>query len=801
MKFKDLESLCEGKIIQVVQNAEVSELITDTRNLSVRVGSVFFAIAGKNHDGHKYVGDAYKSGVRSFVVERSVKLPDDAAIIQVSNCIDALQAIARNHRSSFNYPVIGVTGSNGKTIIKEWLTQMLDYKYSVVKSPKSFNSQLGVPLSVWQMSDHHNVGIFEAGISRMQEMEKLEPIIRPSVGIFTNIGEAHNAGFSSKQQKADEKALLFKDSKKIVFCGAHLEVVKALEKNVKNKEAFYAWNIIKQEDRKIDIEVKEEVISLRVKFNDSASIENAIHCAVTLHILGFGTDTIQSRIDTLTSVKMRLEMKQAINRSYVIDDTYNNDLYGLEIALSFLNSHKQKSKKTIILSDLYQTGLESKDLYARVSEMVKTNKINRLIGIGNEIASSKEIFQMESEFFLNTKDFLASEFKIQDEIVLVKGSRNFAFEQIVSRLEYKAHGTILEINLENVIHNLNHFRSLIKPETKMMVMVKAFAYGGGNYEIANLLQYHKVDYLGVAYTDEAVDLRKNGIHLPIMIMNPSPDSFRLLKEFNLEPEIYSLDQFYDFIEYFEGQDSFPSIHIKLETGMNRLGFKKNEIQRLIELLKIHKGISVKSIFSHLAGSDDPRHKDFTLSQAKTFEELSEQIMNGLWYKPMRHLINTGGIVSYPEMQFDMVRLGIGLYGFDPAASESKVQVVGNLKSTISQVKTIKSGESIGYGRAGFAPKDMKIAVVPIGYADGYLRAFSNGIGKMLVKDKLVPTIGNVCMDMTMLDITGLNVHSGDEVVIFGENPGIQELANWINTIPYEILTNVSQRVKRTYVSG
>ncbi len=799
MKFSEIAKCTGGMTLQLPRDVEIKELITDTRKLSINAGAVFFAIAGKNHDGHQYTTDAYKSGVRMFVVERPVKLADDACIIQVDNSITAMQTIASAHRQQYKYPVIGITGSNGKTIVKEWLAQMLDYKYSVVKSPKSFNSQLGVPLSVWQMTDRHNVAIFEAGISEAGEMARLEEVIKPTVGIFTNIGEAHNAGFKSHAEKAREKALLFKDCKKVIYSADHLEVANALEQTIKNPSALIAWKVTKRENGKITLQVGKEQLAIKLKYTDPASVENCLHCAATLFVLGFGEEMIQSRIDTLSGVKMRLEMKQAINRSYVIDDTYNNDLYGLEIALGFLSGNKQKKKKTLILSDLYQTGLDTSELYKKVGQMVKKNEINRLIGIGKEISKSAGEFSMETAFYATTEELLSSGFNIQDEIVLVKGSRNFAFERIVEKLEYKAHGTVLEINLENVVHNLNHYRSMLRPETKVMVMVKAFAYGGGNFEIANLLQFHKVDYLGVAYTDEAVELRKNGIHMPIMIMNPSPDSFRLLREFNLEPEIYSLDQFYDFIEFFEGEEGVPAIHLKLETGMNRLGFKAEELKRLIELLKIHKNISVKSIFSHLAGSEDPRHQEYTTQQAKTFETLSDQIMKGLWYKPMRHLLNTGGIVRHPDFQYDMVRLGIGLYGFDPTGAE--INVVGTLKSEVSQVKLVKAGESIGYGRAGFAQKDMKIAIVPIGYADGYLRAFGNGIGKMRIGDRLVPVVGNVCMDMTMLDVTDMKVHSGDEVVIFGDCPHISELAQWINTIPYEILTNISQRVKRTYVTG
>lgn len=802
MKFSQLESICQGKIVRLSRDQEIKELVTDTRKISVRSGGLFFAIQGVNLDGHKYASEAYESGVRCFVVEKEVKLPDDANIIQVESAISALQAIAADHRSQFKCPVIGITGSNGKTIVKEWLAQMLDHRYSVVKSPKSYNSQIGVPLSVWQMSDRHNVAIFEAGISQLGEMTKLQAIIKPSLGIFTNLGEAHNAGFSSKTQKATEKAHLFEHSKKVIYRVDYEEIHDALSKTIKNKSALIGWQLTSQTANQYTIKVGNESLSCRLKFSDEASVENCLHCAVAMHILGFGQEIIQSRLDTLSTVKMRLEMKQAVNRSYVIDDTYNNDLHGLEIALGFLNGNKQKNKRSVILSDLYQTGLDPDQLYAKVAEMIKNHKINRLIGVGSEIKRLAELLPIECVFFADTEELLQSSIKMQDEIVLVKGSRNFEFERVVDQLEYKAHGTVLEVNLENLVHNLNYFRSKLEPTTKVMAMVKAYAYGGGNHEIANLLQFHKLDYLGVAYTDEAVDLRKNGVHMPVMIMNPSPDSFRLLKEFNLEPEIYSLEQFYDFIAFFEGEDTAPGIHIKLETGMNRLGFGEGDIKRLVELLKIHKKINVKSIFSHLAGSEDIRHNEYTQRQAERFDVMSRQLMNGLWYKPLRHLLNTGGIIRHPYYQYDMVRLGIGLYGYDPTEQfGEEIHSVGTLKSNISQVKLVKAGESIGYGRAGVAQRDMKVAVVPIGYADGYVRAFGNGVGKMLVAGKRVPTVGNVCMDMTMLDVSEITAHSGDEVIIFGDDPKIGELASWVNTIPYEILTNVSQRVKRVFVSG
>lgn len=802
MKFSELEKLCKGKITQNGQDTHLKELITDTRNISVRVGALFFAIEGVNHDGHEFVSDAYDRGVRCFVVEKDVKLPDDANVLEVRQSLIALQQIAAAHRKQFEYPVIGITGSNGKTIVKEWLAQLLDYKYQIVKSPKSYNSQLGVPLSVWQMSAQHNLAIFEAGISERNEMERLERIIQPTIGIFTNLGEAHNSGFESAQQKADEKAKLFVACQQVIYCTDYPEVWQALEKTVSAETKLVPWSSTEQGKGLVSIQLEREQLQLRMKFTDPASVENAVHCAVLMHQLGFGKEVIQSRIDMLSAVKMRLEMKQAVNRSYVIDDTYNNDLYGLQVALDFLNRQNQKNKKTVILSDLYQTGLDSETLYTRIDDLMRTQQISRFVGIGKEISKARGLFHTKAEFYDSTDEFLKADFHIQDEIVLVKGARDFEFERIVQKLEYKAHGTILEINLEALTHNLNYYRAKLRPEVKIMVMVKAFAYGGGNFEIANLLQYHKVDYLGVAYVDEAIELRKGGIHIPIMVMNPSSDSFRLFKEFNLEPEIYSMDQLIDFLDYFEGEEQTPAIHVKLETGMNRLGFKKEELKRLKEYLTINKKIRVRSIFSHLAGSDDPRHRDYSLQQGALFQQMSEELMEGLWYKPLRHLCNTAGIENYKDFHFDMVRLGIGLYGFDPVMSgEKKLHTVGTLKTHVSQVKTIKQGDTIGYGRMGIAMKDMKIATVPIGYADGYLRAFGNGVGQMNVKGRLVPTVGNICMDMTMLDVSDVDLKSGDEVIVFGENPTIFDLATWIHTIPYEILTNISQRVKRTYFSG
>lgn len=801
MKFSELSKSCKGEMLQLPLDIEMKGLAFDSRQIAIRSGVVFFAISGQNHDGHQFINDAYEKGVRLFVVEREVQMKSDASYFLVEDAIAAMQGLAKVHRNAFNYPVIGITGSNGKTIVKEWLAQMLDDQFDIVKSPKSYNSQLGVPLSVWAMGEHHNLGIFEAGISEVGEMQKLKQVIQPTLGIFTNIGEAHNAGFDSLEEKAIEKAKLFTDVHQVIYCADHHVVEQALRKTVSKDTQLISWKIKEQKGKKYTISIDEEEYSFFLKYDDPASVENILQCVVMLVTLGYDEPFIQLRLNRLSSVKMRLEMKQAINRSYVIDDTYNNDLYGLEVALDFLGRQNQRTKKTVILSDLYQTGLSNEVLYSRVNDLLQKNNIQKFIGIGKEINQSSKAFHVPCKFYKTTEEFLDSGFAPNDEIVLVKGARDFEFELIVNSLEQKAHGTILEVNLENLIHNLNYYRAKLAPETKIMVMVKALAYGGGNFEIANLLQFHKVDYLGVAYADEAVELRKNGIHIPIMIMNVSPTSFRLLKEYNLEPEIYSLDQLIDFLDYYENMPDLPAIHIKLETGMNRLGFTENNLQRLIEQLKLNKHLKIKSIFSHLAGSEDPRHADYTRQQGERFERMSATIMENLWYKPMRHLVNTGGIVNFPELHFDMVRLGIGLHGFDPTQTEQgHLKIVSTLKCNVSQVKRIAAGESIGYGRGGFAKKETTIAIIPIGYADGYLRAFGNGVGQMMINGTLVPTIGNICMDMTMVDVTNVAVKPGDEVVIFGEKPNISDLSEWIKTIPYEILTNVSQRVKRVFLS-
>jgi alanine racemase len=799
MLFSQLEEICQGKILHQSENSELTALCIDSRNLTIQKGSVFFAINGENQDGHKYLEEAFSKGIRLFVVEKEVKDFEDGSIIQVDSAKRALQQLVTHHRQNFYYPVIGITGSNGKTIVKEWLSSLVAKKYDVVKSPKSYNSQVGVPLSVWQMNDHHNLGIFEAGISQIGEMKALKEIIKPDIGIFTNIGEAHNEGFSSKKEKAEEKALLFQNCEKIIYRKGNPYIENAIQKHRMASSKIYRWEIEDLEHGKFNVMVNEDSFELKIKFKAPYVIENAIHCAVALKILGFTVAEIQSGLQKLSGIKMRLELKQARGQSYLIDDTYNNDLHGLEIALDFLSRQNQKPNKSVILSDISQSGMDSKELYEKVNGLLEKHHVTKFTGIGEKLSENKSSIKVNSSFYDSTEAFLKLNSRLNDEVVLIKGARNFAFERIVDQLELLTHRTILEINLENIIHNLNFYKSKLSQDTKMMVMVKAYAYGGGIFEIANLLQYHNIDYLGVAYIDEAVELRKHGIFMPIMIMNPSPDAFRLLKEFNLEPEIYSLDNLYEFITYFEDEEDSPPIHLKLETGMNRLGFMQEDIPQLIQLLTKNKSVKVKTIFSHMAGSENPEHHQYSIKQGDTFKGLSEQIMKALWYKPKRHILNSGGISRYPEYHFDMVRLGIGMYGYDPTEMEQEhLKAVSTLKSSISQIKGIKKGETVGYGRSGVAKEDMKIAIVPIGYADGYLRAFGNGTGQMMVNETLTPTFGNICMDMTMLDISKTDARIGDEVIIFGAEPTVKDLANQIGTIPYEIMTNISQRVKRVF---
>jgi alanine racemase len=786
----------------------IKHLLTDSRKISDPSSSVFFAVKGIR-DGHQYIQSLYEKGLRCFVISNpnfNIQAFADANFIYVSDSLKALQKVAAHHRGHFNIPVIGITGSNGKTIVKEWLFQLLVANYKIVRSPKSYNSQIGVPLSVWQMNETDELAIFEAGISTVDEMLHLKEIIKPSIGILTNIDSAHDEGFENREQKLKEKLNFFENSEIIII---NAKYISALAKQNK-----FTWSFDEDADLRIYKVINEQNLSIikanylkkeveiKVPFNNQASIENAVICWATLLHLGIKQEIIYQRMVKLLTVKMRLELKTGINQTTIIDDSYNSDFSSLAIALDFLNQQNQHPTKTVILSDIHQTGIPSSQLYQDVAQLLSNKGINKFIGIGEEVYQNKHLFKANSAFYNTTNDFLKyfDYQTLKNESVLIKGARHFEFERISKVLTQKVHDTVLEINLNALINNLNYYKSKLLPHVKLMAVVKAFAYGSGSDEVAKLLQHNRVDYLAVAYADEGVALRSAGITLPIMVMSPEISSFEAIVKYQLEPQIYSfriLEAFANFIQTLKLEE-YP-IHLKLDTGMHRLGFMMDEIYRLIISLKEKSFLKVKSILSHLAASESDQHIAYTQQQIEDFKNATQQLENALQYNFIKHIANTSAISRLPDAQFDMVRLGIGLYGIESVHAERvHLENVATLKTTITQIKALKKGETVGYGRKGVMTKDGKIATVKIGYADGYLRDLGNGVGKMLIKNQVAHTIGNICMDMCMLDVTDLDVNEGDDVIIFGEELSVYNLADQLQTIPYEILTNISQRVKRVY---
>jgi alanine racemase len=807
IRFAQLSEICEGELIQLFRDRPMEELFTDSRKAQVSGPSVFFAIGGTRHDGHSFIAELYEKGIRQFVIEKSISLDalPEANVFRASSSIKTLQQLAAHHRGDFTLPVIGITGSNGKTIIKEWLFQLFSPDKKVVKNPGSYNSQIGVPLSVWQLQSHHEFGIFEAGISRPGEMVALEKIIQPTVGLFTNIGTAHDEGFSSAQQKVEEKLRLFSKVNKLVYCADYALIRQAVESS---SIPSVSWGIgqkadiqFTRTDRLIQFAWKGEACRLKLPFSDTASIENCLHCVVMMLLFDYPVGTIQERINTLRNVSMRLELKQGVNQCQIIDDSYNNDLGGLRISLDFL-SGIQKKKKTLILSDILQSGLSDEKLSQRVCDILQKNDLTRFIGVGPVFSSHRHMFQSLSvpcDFFADTDAALKAITPDQfyQEVILVKGARKFQFERIVNQLLRKVHGTRMEIDLNKLIHNLNFFKSRLRPGVKLMVMVKALAYGSGSEEVANVLQYHRVNYLGVAYADEGVDLRKNHIVLPILVMNATEESFPVLIEYDLEPVMYSLHMLQSFVNFLDGRSA--RIHLELETGMKRLGFEEPDLPRVSQILKSNPQIKVVSIFSHMAAADESTHDTFSQAQWERYQKLYQFLSRELNIHPIRHMLNSPGILRFPDYQMDMVRLGIGLYGVNPTEEIiPELKPVASLKTIISQIKKIKPGETVGYGRHGKAEKEMTLATIAIGYADGFSRSFSKGKGCVLVNGKKAPVVGNVCMDMTMVDITGIDAKEGDDVLVFGEGLPLQEVAANAGTIPYEILTNTSDRVKRVF---
>lgn len=806
-----------GALDTNLPDSEINWLLTDSRSLSFPAESLFFAIHTARNNGHNYVSELYQQNLRYFVVSEMLpefeKMPD-AVFLKVDDTLKALQVLAAKHRASFQVPVIGITGSNGKTVVKEWLYQLLHTDFNITRSPRSYNSQIGVPLSVWALNENTQLGIFEAGISEPHEMERLQPIIQPTIGIFTNLGEAHQENFTGLKHKCEEKLQLFSTSDILIYCSDNkLVEISIAQSGFKGK--LFSWGksekakmrIIKVEKNpnctQINLKYEGTEMQFCIPFTDEASVENALQCVAVLLHLGYKIDEISKRILLLEVVAMRLEVKEGVRDCLIINDSYNSDLNSLSIALDFLNQQAtaKNLSKTLILSDILQSGQLPLELYKTVADLLKTKNIQRIIGIGTEISNHADAFQLiEKDFFPTTEDFLKSAFvrDFQKEIILLKGSRKYHFEDISEKLELITHETILEVNLNALVENLNYFRSKLRPETKIMCMVKAFAYGSGSVEVARTLQHHHTDYLAVAVADEGAELRREGIRIPIVVMNPEKGSFGMIFDNKLEPEIYSFRLLDLFIAAAEklGLVDYP-IHIKIDSGMHRLGFESHEMEQLLSRLKGQNQVKVRSVFSHLSGSDESKFDNFTRQQITTFTACADHFSATFSHNIMRHILNSAGIERFPEFQFDMVRLGIGHYGIS-SLPEANLKQVCALKTVILQIKSVKAGETVGYSRKGIVAVDKRIAIIPIGYADGFDRKLGNGVGEVLINGQRAKVVGNVCMDLVMVDVTGIDAQEGDVIEIFGDNLTISEVAAWLKTIPYEVLTSVSRRVKRVY---
>ncbi len=817
-KISEIAKISDGELFLSTNLSDeiISKIVIDSRSFFTGENAVFFALPGPRNNGHNYISDLIEKGVKHFVVSEEKWINNNANFVLVKNTREAMQKLAAFNRKKFQYPVIGITGSNGKTIVKEWLHDLLSENFRIVRSPKSYNSQIGVPLSVMLMNENYNLAIFEAGISQPHEMQKLTEVIQPEIGIFTNIGDAHQENFESLEQKIKEKLQLFKHAKKLIFSEntelVKNEITKFCKKNsvepiswsLNKKNAILSFSTTtKANSTIIRAKVRAKDCSFEIPFTDSSSIENACHCFATLWVLTEKPDTFLPRFKKLEPVAMRLEIKQGINNCLLINDYYNSDLNSLSIALSVLQQQAAKGHlyKTVILSDIQQTGIPKQELYNQVNKFLSDWKIDELIGIGSEISEYSDTFSVKKKFYESLYDFEKTFQKnnFKDAVILIKGARKFTFEKISALLQQKTHQTVFEINLNALVHNLNEFRNLLKPRTKIMVMVKAFSYGTGDIEIAKLLQYQNADYLAVAVADEGTQLRNAGIQTPIIVMNPEEHSFQNFIDYRLEPNIYSLELLDSFAKAVSqnAMEEFP-VHLKIDTGMNRLGFKTNdEIQRAILKIKSSGVLKINSIFSHLAASDDTEMDNFTLGQISDFEKMCTTISEKFNYPIDRHILNSSGIERFTKYQFEMVRLGIGLYGISQTGL--RLENIGTLKSMVSQVKTVTKNETVGYNRNGKIGRKSKIAIIPMGYADGLDRKLGNRNGAAFIHGRRVPIIGNICMDMSMLDVTGVDVNPGDEVEFFGTNISILEVAEKAGTIPYEILTGISQRVKRIYL--
>ncbi len=789
---------------------EITEYSIDSRSVVTPEHTLFFALTGNNHNGHDYIRTLYSDGMRAFVISEfreEFNQLTGANFIVVENVLTALQQLAAHHRQHMQAEVIGITGSNGKTVVKEWLYQLLANDHTVYRSPRSYNSQVGVPLSLLGIDPKTEIAIIEAGISQKGEMQHLLQMIQPTIGIFTHLGDAHGENFASKEEKLAEKAQLFTSCQWVI--GQTGEALEYIKTRVPSTTSFLLWG----EDPQADIHVKTMNITLGhrevqvtfgnkhfildIPFPDIASYENCMSAVSILLLKQYSPDVITSRVQQLSAIAMRMEIKDGINNCTLVNDYYNSDPSSFQLALNILATQDASKERVVILSDFMDTGKAGDDLYPSIAETLRQANISLFIGIGKHLSEHRHDFAANSRFYEDTEHFLRQEERdnFNNQIILIKGARAFQLEYIAGFLQKQSHSTILEVDLDAMVHNLNHFRSLT--DAHIAVMVKAFSYGSGSREIASLLQYHRVDYLMVAFADEGIELRAAGITIPIAVMNPEREAFDNMIMFNLEPEIYALDILEDFNQALNkhGIKRFP-IHIKLNTGMNRSGFDEQDIPQLLEFFEAERSVYIRSIFSHLAGSDEAKHDEFTLEQIHLFERMTDCIQSQFNYKIWRHILNSAGIERFPQYHFDMVRLGIGLHGI--SAANAQLQAVSSFKTYISSIRDVPEGQSIGYGRKSYTTRPSRIAVIPVGYADGLNRHLSNRVGNVFVKGKRVPIIGNICMDTCMIDITDTDATIGDEVEIFGKHIPVTELAEQLGTIPYEVLTSVSFRVKRVY---
>ena len=789
---------------------EITEYSIDSRSVVTPEHTLFFALTGNNHNGHDYIRTLYTDGVRAFVISEfreEFNQLTGANFIVVENVLTALQQLAAHHRQHTQAEVIGITGSNGKTVVKEWLYQLLANDHVVYRSPRSYNSQVGVPLSLLGIDPKTEIAIIEAGISQKGEMQHLQQMIQPTIGIFTHLGDAHGENFASREEKLAEKAQLFTSCQWVI--GQTGEALEYIKTRVPSTTSFLLWG----EDPKADIHVKTMNIALGhrevqvtfgnkhfildIPFPDIASYENCMNAVSILLLKQYSPDVITSRVQQLSAIAMRMEIKDGINNCTLVNDYYNSDPSSFQLALNILATQDASKERVVILSDFMDTGKAGDDLYPSIAETLRQANISLFIGIGKHLSEHRHDFAANSRFYEDTEHFLRQEERdnFNNQIILIKGARAFQFEYIAGFLQKQSHSTILEVDLDAMVHNLNHFRSLT--DAHIAVMVKAFSYGSGSREIASLLQYHRVDYLMVAFADEGIELRAAGITIPIAVMNPEREAFDNMIMFNLEPEIYALDILEDFNRALNkhGIKRFP-VHIKLNTGMNRSGFDEQDLPQLLEFFQTERSVYIRSMFSHLAGSDETVHDEFTLGQIHLFERMTERIQAQFNYKIWRHILNSAGIERFPQYHFDMVRLGIGLHGI--SATHANLQPVSSFKTYISSIRNVPADQSIGYGRKSYTTRPSRIAVIPVGYADGLNRHLSNRVGNVFIKGKRVPIIGNICMDTCMIDVTDTNATIGDEVEIFGKHILVTELSEQLGTIPYEILTGISHRVKRVY---